>query len=152
MAAGKILTVEPLAAFDLGEREPVLGNVFENTADEEDTAVRHVRRHAVAAVQDALLEFSDSFRSERHQAGDHEVEQDAEGPDVDEHAVVMLVFEQFRGRVRRRATESIESFVTASDCTKSKVPDLDPVDASVENVFCFEVSMDDVVLVLWKNT
>lgn len=63
----------------------------------------------------------------------------------------MLVPKEFWSSIRRRATECIESLITVAQSAKSEIPDLDTRGAGVEDIFCLQVSMDDVVFMLLEK-
>lgn len=64
---------------------------------------------------------------------------------------VSFVFEQLRGRVRRRATESVEDVAGAADCAKTKVTHFNTVGAGVENILSLQVPVDNIVIMLGKR-
>lgn len=63
----------------------------------------------------------------------------------------MLVPKEFWSSIRRRAAECIESLITVAQSAKSEIPDLDTRGAGVEDIFCLQVSMDDVVFMLLEK-
>lgn len=63
----------------------------------------------------------------------------------------MLVPKELGRGIRRRATKSVECLTAAAQRAKAKVPHFDTRAAGVEDIFCLQVPVDDVVFMLWEN-
>ena len=124
MTVGELLPDKPVTPLDLLKGKPILRDVFQNTPNQKHARVRHVRRHRITPVQNALLQLRNCFSSEGHEPGDDEVEQDAERPHVHVDAVVVLVLEQLGRGVGRRAAERVERVVGAGDGAEPEVAHL----------------------------
>lgn len=144
----EVLAVEPAAVPDLRHVRPVARHLLQDLLNERRAPVRHELGHLVRAAQNLLLELRDGVGAERHQAGHHEVEEDAERPDVDVHAVVALVFEQLRRRVRRRPAERVQRLRGAGARAEPEVAHFHDVRRRQVYVLRLQVAMDRVLRVL----
>ena len=148
---GEALPAEARAPLDAGDAEPLQRVGPQDVANELLQAGGHVRRDGERAVEYVPLQLRDRLGAERHHAGEHEVEQDAERPHVDPHAEVVFVAEQLRRGVRRRATESAQRLVDRADDAEAEVAHLDGAQPRQEDVLRLQVAVDHAVLVLQQH-
>lgn len=80
--------------------------------------------------------------------GDHEVEEDAQCPDVHVTTHVAFLFEELWSGVGCGTTECGEDLGWTSHYAEAKVSHLDAVAGGIEDILCFHVSVDNVVVVL----
>jgi len=147
----KLDIAQPVAVADLTYGVAVARSRTQNAADQQPAVVGHVVGHRVDTVQDAALQLADGFGAERQGADDHEVQQDAQRPDVHVRPVVTVVAEQFGRSVRRRATERGQSLFSAASRAEAEVAELDLLAACEVDVLCLQVAVHHVLLVLQKT-
>lgn len=112
------------------------------------TRVRHERRERVRTSEDAEAQSSQTRAVKGERRCHHEVQQDAQSPDVHQRSDVTLVPKEFRGGVRRRAAEGGEDVGGLAFSTEAKVTHFDAVCGGVEDIFSLQVPVDDVVVML----
>lgn len=145
----KIHPVKPARVSDLGERVAIGRRRPQNASNQQTAAVRDgVGKVWVDAVEYAPLELCDGLSAKRKRPDDHEVEQNAERPDVDVWTVVAVVTEELGRSVGRRTAERRQRLVGSAVCTEAEVADLDEVLRCEENVLGLEVPVNDVLTVL----
>lgn len=142
---------KPRAAHHLGEGGAVVRDLSEHPFDDQLTGIRHVGRDGVSAVQDYPFQPAQVVGGEGHGRRHHEVQQDAHGPYVHVLADVAFLSEELGGRVWRRATECAEGLSGARHGAEAKVAHFDAVARGVEYVFCFQVPVHDVDVMLWTQ-
>lgn len=139
---------QPGTVRNLPERGAVGRHRPQHALDEQLARVGHVVGDPVGPLEDAALQPAHVVPVERHGGRRHEVQQDAQRPDVGEVPAVTLVLEELGRGVRRRAAEVGEQVAGAALGAEAKVPDLDAVAGGEEDVLRLQVSVDDVVVVL----
>lgn len=144
--------LHPLMVHDGVDPVPLRGYGLEDSPDEAEAGFRHVGRHVVRALEDALLQLGHSLCPKWHGAGHHEVEKHPQGPDVHIHAHVVLVSEEFGRSVGWGPTERVQHLPFPTHCAEPKIAHLHTGVAGVEHVFCFQVSVDNLVFMLWEET
>ena len=131
---------------DAGERHALRDggdHPAEDLADVRRELLRDVKLHARDAVEDVLLRRP----VERHVADEHDVEEDAEAPDVRLAPVVRGLEEDLRRDVVRRAAALLEQH-PAGVCRHSKVTQLGAREVrSEEDVLELDVAVADAPLV-----
>lgn len=142
--------VEPVGSPNLVEGVAIRRCRAEDSVDQEAALVRDPlsRWSGVDAIENAALEFGDSLCAKRQRPDDHEVQKDSERPDVDVRPVVAVVTEQFGGGVRRGATERRQGLTWATVRTESEITYFDLPRPRKENVFGFQVSMYNLLIML----
>ena len=150
--AREVLSVEEAAVADLHHRRAVAGHLLEDPLDERRAPIGDELGHLVRAAEDLLLQLRNCVSAERHEARYHKVEQHAERPDVHVHAVVALVFEQLRRRVRRRAAERVQRLRGACRRAEPEVAHLHDARRREVEVLRLQVPVDDVLRVLRAHT
>ena len=146
---GEFHWLQPLATHDLVHGEAVGRLRLQNPLEQLLAWLGHKGWDGVGAIQDAALKLGYGVGAEWHGGGHHEEEHDAQRPHVHAGARVVLVSEELRRGVRRRATERVEGLLAPADRAEAKVPHLDTGAAGVEYILRFQVPVDDVVVMLW---
>lgn len=148
-AARELLVGEPVALAHVRHRRPLARALLQDEREQSGQLGGHVLGHLVDAAQDLLLDGARGVRVERQLADQHVVEEDAERPDVDVHAVVeALAAQQLRRRVKDRAAESGELLRRRGAQAEAEVADLHDVLRREEDVLGAQVAMDDILRVL----
>jgi len=139
---------QPVAVADLADRVAIARRRTQDAADQQPAVVGHVIRRRVDAVEDAPLQLPDGVGAERQHADDHEVEEDAERPDVDVRPVIAVVAEQLRRRVRRRATERAERLPGDARRAEAEITQFDLLHAREVDVLGLQVPVHHMLLML----
>lgn len=140
--------LQPRAGHYQGDGVTVGGHGPQHALYGQLAGVGYIVREGVGSLHDTALQTTKVVGVERHGGGDHEVEQDSQGPDVHVTTHVAFVFEELWSGVGWGATECGEDFRWSTHDTEAKVSHLDAVAGGVEDVLCFQVSVDDVVVML----
>lgn len=139
---------QPSAGHDLRQGNAVDGNEPQRTLDNILADIRDVSGNGVGAPEDTEAQSSHARAIEGERGRHHEVQQDAQGPNIHQWSDVTLVPKEFRGRVGRRAAEGGENVGGFAFSAETKVAHLDAVCGGVEDIFSLQVPMDDVVVML----
>lgn len=139
---------QPRAGNDLCQGYTVSRNQPQRALNHKLTGVRHVRRKRVGTSEDAEAQSSQTRAVKGERGRHHEVQQDAQSPNVHQRSDVTLVPKEFRGGVRRRAAEGGEDVGGFAFSTEAKVTHFDAVCGGVEDIFSLQVPVDDVVVML----
>ncbi len=145
---GKLHRQQPLTAHHLLYGVAVRRLGLQDAADQFLARFRHPSRHCVRPIQDVALQLGHRLSTEGHGAGHHEEEHDPQGPDVYTSTNVELVPEELRSSIRGRTAEGVEGLVAAADGAEAKVSHFNAGATGVKNVLCFQVSVNDVIVVL----
>lgn len=141
-------TSHPAALHNLRHREAIHGNLPQEALDDLLARRRYIGGDGVRTLQDVKAEPAHVCRSERHGGRHHEVEQDTQSPNICVLAYISLSFEQFRGRIGQGAAERVEHVGGRARRAKTKIPHLNAVGASVEDVLSLQVSVHNVDIML----
>lgn len=139
---------QPRAGHDLRQGYTVSRDQPQRALNHILTDVRHVRRDGVGSSEDAEAQSSQTRAVKGERGCHHEEQQDAQSPDVHRRSDVTLVPEEFRSGVWRRAAEGGEDVSGFAFSAETKVTHFDAVCGGVEDIFSFQVSVDDVVVML----
>ena len=148
---GEVDALQPVRLARLVQREAVGGHRLQDVADQELAAVGHVGRDGVGAVQDALFQLAHRLGPEGHNAGDHEIKQYAQRPNVHVATEVALVFKELGRGVGGRPAESVQGLVAPTEGTEAEVTHFDSLLGSEEHVFRFDIAVYDIVFMLEKG-
>ena len=142
---------QPVAGHELLHGRAVGGHRPQDVRDDPVAGLGHVGRHDEAALQDGAAHLLQVGAGEGQGAAHHEVQQDAQGPDVGILAHVDLLSEELGGGVGRGAAGGAEGVAAAAGGAEAKVAHLDAAAGRVEDVLRLQVPVDDVVVVLWQE-
>lgn len=139
---------QPLTAHHLLHCVAIRWYQLEDPSDEPLARLWHPNGHCVGPLHDASLQFGHRFCSEWHGACNHKKQHHPKGPDIHKSANVILIPKELWCSVRWRATERVERLIAAALRAKSEVPHFDAGVTGVENIFCLQVTVNDVVFML----
>lgn len=108
----------------------------------------YIAGEGVGSLYGAALHLPQVVGVEKHGSGDHEVEEDAQGPDVHITTHVTFLFEELWSGVGCGTKERGEDLGWTSHYAEAKVSHINAVAGGVEDILCFHVSVDNVVVVL----
>ena len=80
---------------------------------------------------------------ERHGAAEHGEEQDPEGPNVYEEALVALVDDDLWGKIRWGTALLLDDLTFLNDLGDAEVADLDSLLAVQKNIIKLDITVDD---------
>lgn len=148
---GKLHWQQPLTAHHLFYTVAVRRLGLQDAPDQFLARFRHPGRHCVRPIQDVALQLGHRFGTEGHGAGHHEEEHDPECPDVHANTYVVFVSEELRGSIRGRTAEGVEGLVATADGAEAKVSHFNTGATRVKNILCFQVSVNDVIVMLQND-
>lgn len=105
-------------------------------------------RDLEGGLSDATLQSGQTDTTEWKEACGHEVQQNPKCPDIDIMTHVAVPPENLRGHVRRRATEGGKDFIGLADRAKAKIGHLSQAAGGENDVLCFQVSVDNILVML----
>lgn len=111
-----------------------------------------VGRNVVVTLQNQFFEGRYRLCTEGHGAGHNEEEQHSQCPVVDVRSQIAFIAKQFWGCVWRRSAKRRKKLVLRGySRTETKVTHFDGAVIREEYVLCFDISVDQVVLVLERK-
>lgn len=111
--------------------------------------MREVTWNTVFAFQNGRPELGDGRSGERHVADEHEVEENAQRPDVHRIALVVVVVEQFRRSVGRASAKRVEVVVWSRALRgEAEVAQLYVLLGDHQHVFGFHVAVNVAEMML----
>lgn len=140
--------MQPRARHNLCQRYTVSGHKPQRPLDNLLAGIWDVRWDGVRTPENTEPQSFEARTVKGERCCRHEVQQDAQSPDVHQRPNVTLVSKELWGGVGWRATECCEVVTGMAFSTESKVTHFDAVSGGVEDVFSFQVPVDDVVVVL----
>lgn len=139
---------QPSAGHDLRQGNAVGRNEPQCALDNILADIRDIGGNGVGTPEDTEAKSSHARAVEGKRGRHHEVQQDAQSPNIHQWSDVTLVPKEFRGRVGRRAAEGGENVGGFAFSAETKVAHLDAVCGGVEDIFSLQVPVDDVVVML----
>lgn len=141
-------SVQPTTGHRLSDRQTLSRDDLQQAPDDMLTAIGHIRRHCVGALQNAALQTAQGGGAEWQGGSYHEVEKHTQSPHVHIAANVRLLPEEFRSRIGRRAAEGFQDRVGLALSAEAKVPHFDAAACGVEYILCLQVPVYYVVVML----
>lgn len=127
-------TCHPAALHDLRHREAIHWNLPQEALDDLLAWCRYIGGDGIGALQDAKSNPAHVCCFKRHSGSHHEVEQDAQSPDVCILTNISLSFKQLWGCIGQRAAERVQDITGRAECAETKVSHFNAVGAAVEDV------------------
>lgn len=141
-------TFQPRARHNLCQGYTVSGHKPQRTHNNLLAGVWDVRWDGVRTPENTEPQSFEARTVKGERGCRHEVQQDAQSPDVHQRPDVTLVSKELWGGVGWRTTERCQVVAGFAFSTETKVTHFNAVGGGVEDVFSLQVAVDDVVVVL----